>query len=76
MVRRLNAGKTMDGFHMGTVHAAKEGIDLAIDANVVDFLIQRKMMLMVPTDLVGLFPADLPRRQVGTQTLIGFGLTP
>jgi len=76
MVRRLNAGKTMDGFHMGTVHAAKEGIDLAVDATVVDFLTQRKMMLMVPTDLVGLFPADLPRRQVGTQTLIGFGLTP
>ena len=76
MVRRLEKGQSMDGFRMGTVHATKEGIDLTIEQNVVDFLIQRKMMLMVPTDLVPLFPADLPRRDVGTQTLIGFGLNP
>ena len=49
---------------------------MVIEQNVVDFLIQRKMMLMVPTDVVPLFPADLPRRQIGGQTLIGFGLTP
>ena len=76
MVHRLDTGESLDGFRMGTVPASKEGIDVVIEQNVVDFLIQRKMMLMVPTDVVPLFPADLPRRQIGGQTLIGFGLTP
>lgn len=76
MVRRLEEGTSLDGFRMGTVRASKEGIDLTINQTVVDFLVERKMILMVPSDLSGLFPADLPRRQIGTQTLIGFGLTP
>ncbi|CAA7621345.1 hypothetical protein [Magnetospirillum sp. SS-4] len=76
MVRRLEAGRTLDGFRMGTVHSKKEGVDLEINQTVVDFLVQRKMILMIPGDLDHLFPAGLPRRPVGGQILIGFGLVP
>lgn len=76
MVRRLEAGQTLDGFRMGTVFVKKEGINLPIEQDVVEFLTQRKMILMIPIDLDHLFPAHLPRRRIGGQTLIGFGLTP
>jgi hypothetical protein len=76
MTRRLGAGESMIGYRMGTVPASKEGVPVRIEQNVVEFLSERHMMLMLPNALSALFPADLPRRTIGTQTLIGFGMVP
>lgn len=76
ILRRLNAGQSIGGVRIGTVTSLKEKMPVTVDADIVAFLSQRNMGILVPAELDGLFPASLPRRRFEGHVLVGFGRGP
>ncbi len=76
VMRRLNAGRSIGGVHIGTVVSLKEKMPVAVDSEIVPFLSRRDMGVLVSKELDPLFPGDLPRRRFDGHVLIGFGRGP
>jgi len=76
VMRRLNAGQSIGGVHIGTVVSLKEKMPVTVDSEIVSFLSRRDMGVLVRQELDSLFPGDLPRRRFDGHVLIGFGRGP
>jgi len=76
LIRTLSRNEALSSAPVGLVRAGLDRPAIEISTNLETFLTQRRMVVLVPPGLARLFPATLPRRSVGEQVLIGFGIAP
>jgi len=76
LVHTLERGETLSPLPIGQVSPGSGRPMVEIHLSLEAFLTQRHMGVLVPPGLARLFPPTLPRRQVGDQILIGFGIFP
>jgi len=76
LIRTLERGEPPSPLAIGPVQAGPNRPIVEIPQSIEAFLRQRRMGLLVSPGLARLFPPTLPRRQVGDQILLGFGIFP
>jgi hypothetical protein len=76
LIHTLGRGEVLSSQPVGSVRVGADHATIQIPVSLETFLTERRMAVLVPPGLARLFPADLPRRAVGEQVLIGFGIAP
>jgi hypothetical protein len=76
LIRVVGRGEALSTDPVGWVRAGADHRAIEIPVSLETFLSERQMAVLVPPGLARLFPASLPRRTVGEQVLIGFGIAP
>jgi len=76
LIRVVGRGEALSPDPVGWVRAGADRPAIEIPVSLETFLSERRMAVLVPPGLARLFPEALPRRAVGEQVLIGFGIAP
>jgi len=72
LLDRLNTGRPITNDPIGTIVIRKEGVQLAVNEQLIDFLAARNVSILVPTAQSGLFPPGLSREMLGAHVLLKF----
>lgn len=76
LFQSLEANQPLGSTFVSAPLARKERVPIPVHATITDFLSARNMGILIPAELVPLFPADLPQFQVGGHVLLLFWTGP